>query len=301
MDAFECTICLELYNTFFFERKPAVLRCGHTICVLCNWKLLQLQRQKDRKCPICYKLISSKKIRINYYAIEILEAWKKSPKSLQKQKKEIFSSRVTLYLLTEKQIPEIGFLQETRSITTLSTSLCGCGCGKTIGYVSHEIPIIPANYQKSVSVDGCISHWYSDEKIMNLFDLKKGRLCYFDETKNRVCYDSSKMHNVLLRRIFFVTETLPRDESDVLLFFKTRSCQSDVCGGQSNYLGYSYFSPETHLREVKEFIRKKENLENEIAITLYVESGGRKKNFEDFKDVRFGEIVTFQYDDKLRE
>lgn len=45
----ECQICFEEYN--IYNRKPAVLDCGHSICQVCLTSILSSSSRHIKKCP----------------------------------------------------------------------------------------------------------------------------------------------------------------------------------------------------------------------------------------------------------
>lgn len=74
----ECSICCEDYNNN--EKKPVVMDCGHTVCIMCLKPILQTQK----KCPFD-KLPLKQRLEnypVNWSYLEVLNNLKKINKPL---------------------------------------------------------------------------------------------------------------------------------------------------------------------------------------------------------------------------
>ena len=62
MDCYECCVCYRPYEEN--ERRPCVLKCGHTFCMFCLKRIKYYEDEEKRHCPTCRKQF--KRFRVNF-------------------------------------------------------------------------------------------------------------------------------------------------------------------------------------------------------------------------------------------
>ena len=111
----DCSICLEPYNQE--HKRPMVLECGHTFCILC---VNQLYLKPKKECPIDRSPLTQPitKVKVNYSLQEIISSF--SNISLSSSPLKSVQSHISSHINTENS-------QLTESNPTFPNLLCYSG------------------------------------------------------------------------------------------------------------------------------------------------------------------------------